>query len=132
MKPFVSRLAARLVQAGVLTEHQHKVLGLFRSSRWPEADHGPEAEVRQRLRSVLVDDCQAQSNDAILAGLVAAVGLIDTVVDKGQRKQAKRRADELGKDNELGDAVRQAIRASQDAVTAATVAATTAATAATT
>jgi plasmid stability protein len=132
LKPFFPRLANRLVQAGVLTEQQHKVLGLFASTpRFPERDQAPEKEVRERLRAVLVGERTPEPDDAALAGLAGAAGLVATVVGKEHRKQAQRRAGELGEDNELGEAVRQAIKAAQDAIIAASVTATTAATTAT-
>jgi hypothetical protein len=129
LKPFLPRLADRLVQAGVLTEQQHKLLGLFSAApRFPERDHAPEAEVAERLRAVLVGERSPETDDAVLAGLAGAVGLVEAVVGKDDRQQARRRAEELGKDNELGAAVRQAIKATQEAIIAASVAATTAAT----
>lgn len=128
LKPFLPRLADRLVQTGVLTEEQHKVLGLFPTTRLPERDHRPEAEVRDRLRSVLLGDRAADEEDAILAGLAGALDLLGVVVDKSQRKDAARRAKELSEGNEFNQAVGEAIRAAQAAVTAAVIAASTAAT----
>ncbi len=132
MKPFLRRLAGRLIENGVLTQDQHKVLGMFATTRLPERDHAPEAEVRERLRAVLVGDIQPDTQDAILAGLLAALNLVGAVVDSDQRKQAHRRAQELGHGNEMGDAVGQAIKAAQDAVMAATIASTVAASSAAT
>jgi hypothetical protein len=128
LKPFLPRLANRLVGAGVLTEEQHKLLGLFTSApRFPERDHAPAEEVRERLRAVLVGESSPQADDAVLAGLVGAAGLTQTAVGKDRRKQAQRRAEELGAGNELGEAVRQAIEATQEAIITATTVATTAA-----
>jgi hypothetical protein len=129
LKPFLPRLAERLVQAGVLTEQQHKLLGLFSAAPpFPERDHVPEEEVAERLRAVLVGERLPEADDAVLAGLAGAVGLVETVVNKDDRKQAQRRAEELGEGNEVGEAARQAIKATQEAIIAASVAATTAAT----
>jgi plasmid stability protein len=132
LKPFLPRLADRLVQAGVLTERHHKLLGLFSAApRFPERDHAPEAEVRERLRAVLVGERDPEADDAVLAGLAGAAGLVESVVCKEHRKQAQQRAEELGKGNELGEAVRQAIKATHEAILAAAVTATAAATTAT-
>ncbi len=131
LKPFLPRLAERLVQAGVLTEQQHKLLGLFSAApRFPERDHAPEEEVAERLCAVLVGERLPEWDDAVLAGLASAVGLVEAVVGKDDRQQAQRRAEQLGEGNELGEAVRQAIKATQQAIIAASVAATTAATSA--
>jgi plasmid stability protein len=129
LQPLLPRLADRLVQAGVLTEQHHKLLGLFAAApRFPEHDHVPEAEVRERLRAVLLGERSPEPDDAVLASLAGAVGLIETVVGKEDRQQAQRRAVELGQGSELGEAVRQAIKATHDAIIAATAAATSAAT----
>ncbi len=60
---------------------------------------------------------------------MAALDLVGTVVDDDQRKEAKR-AEQLVEGNELGEAVRQAIKGGQAAVMGAIVASTAASTAA--
>jgi len=132
MKPFLPRLSGRLVECGVLTLEHHKVLGVFSTTRMPERDRAPEEELHDRLRAVLVGERDPDEADSILAGLVAALDLIGTVVAKDQRKDAARRAKELAKGNELGDTVGQAIKAAQDAVMVAIIASTVASSAAAT
>ena len=89
--------------------------------------------MRQRLRAVLLGAGKPEEDQAVLAGLVVAAGLLNTVVDKPEHAQAKRRAEELrSTGDELADAARQAIKAAQDAVIAATLAASVAATSAAT
>ncbi|MFZ0214998.1 MAG: GPP34 family phosphoprotein, partial [Candidatus Dormiibacterota bacterium] len=126
MQPFLPRVADRLVGSGVLTEQSHRVLGLFPTTRLPARQTAPGAEVRERLRAVLLGERPPEPDDAILAGLIAALDLVGAIVDRSQVKEAKRRARELG-DSVVGDAVGQAIKSAEDAVTAAVIAATTAA-----
>lgn len=132
MKPFVPRLAARLIGAGVLAEERHTVLGLFSRTRMPERDHAAEAQIVHRLRTVLLGAPPSGLDEAVLAALVGASDLIDVVVDKPDRDRARRRAEELGEGDQVGAAVRAAIKAARDAMTAAMIAATVATTAGTT
>jgi hypothetical protein len=123
LQPFLPRLAARLVESGVLSQQQHKVLGIFPTTRLPERDHASEAQVRERLRAVLLGDAEADADDAELAGMVAALGMVGGLVGRDRRKEAERRAKELAESAELGEAVGKAVKAAQDAVMAAVVAA---------
>jgi hypothetical protein len=127
LEPFLPRLAARLVESGVLSQEQHKVLGIFPQTRLPERDHAPEAQVRERLRAVLLGEVEAGADDAELAGMVAALGMVGGLVGRDRRKEAERRAKELSESAELGEAVGKAVKAAQDAVMAAVIAATVAA-----
>jgi Golgi phosphoprotein 3 GPP34 len=132
LEPFLPRLAARLVDTGVLSQEQHKVLGIFPTTRLPERDHALEAQVRERLRAVLLGEVDADADDAELAAMVAALGVVGSVVGHDLRKDAERRAKELAESAAVGDAVGKAVKAAQDAVMAAVIAATVAATVATT
>lgn len=125
LKPFVPRLAARLVQDGVLAAEQHKVLGLFPSTRLPERDHASEAEVDERLRQTLLGESPPDEDSAVLAGLVGAANLVGSVVeDRTRRKEAERRAEELGRGLGVGTAVEEAIAAARAEVMAAVIAST--------
>jgi hypothetical protein len=127
LEPFLPRLAARLVESGVLSQEQHKVLGIFPQTRLPERDHTPEAQVRERLRAVLLGEAEADADDAELAAMVAALGMVGGLVGRDRRTEAERRAKELSESAELGEAVGRAVKAAQDAVMAAVIAATVAA-----
>jgi hypothetical protein len=127
LEPFLPRLAARLVESGVLSQEQHKVLGIFPQTRLPERDHTPEAQARERLLAVLLGEVEADADDAELAAMVAALGMVGGIVGRDRRKEAERRAKELSESAELGEAVGRAVKAAQDAVMAAIIAATVAA-----
>ena len=127
ISPFLPRLAARLVDSGVLSQEQHKVLGLFPTTWLPERDHAPEAQVRDRLRAVLLAEVDADADDAELAAMVSALGMVGSIVGRDFRKEAERRAKSLAESAELGGAVGAAVKAAQDAVMAAVIASTVAA-----
>ncbi|HEX7105441.1 MAG TPA: GPP34 family phosphoprotein [Acidothermaceae bacterium] len=127
LPPFLPRLAARLVDTGVLSQEQHKVLGIFSTTRLPERGHVPEAQVRERLQAALLGEVDADADDAELAAMVAALGMVGSIVGRDRRTEAERRAKALAESAEVGEAVGKAVKAAQDAVMAAVIASTVAA-----
>ena len=100
LKNLQHRAAERLVADGVLSEREDKVLGLFRSTRLPETDPGPERALRARLHGLLVDGADPDDHDTALITLLASGYGIDHVfADDGKdvRRTATRRAKDLEK-----------------------------------
>jgi hypothetical protein len=128
LKPLRRRIAQELVARGVLGEERHKTLGLFKTTRYPELDPGPERELRARLRSVLVDGAEPDAHTALLISLLAPLELVGHLVEREHRKAAKARARDVADRGPVGTAVAQAQRAAQAAIIASTTAATVAST----
>ena len=124
LKPLRRRLARGLVQRGILSEEHSKMLGVLTTTRFPTIDRAPERDLRERLRDVLLTDREPTEEEALLVGLLEPLGLIDTVVPKDRRKDARKRAKAVAEQGLTGTAVRDAIRAVQAAVIAAIVAST--------
>jgi hypothetical protein len=118
------QLARRLVERGILREQEHTFLWVFHYQRFPTSDPDPEAELRGRLRDIVLTGAEPDARTLLLLSLVKACNLTDSLFSKDERKQAKRRLEELVNDEQLGKAVGGAI-ADAAAVVAATVAATT-------
>jgi hypothetical protein len=129
LKPLRERVAERLVERGVLSEQRRRVLGLFPTARFPEADPAPEAELRERLRAVLVTERQPTPQDAMLVGLLRPYDLVAKLVPKDRRKDAKRRADDIAEGGAAAKAVDDTLKGIQAAVMASTTAAIVATTA---
>jgi golgi phosphoprotein 3 len=121
VKPIKGRVADGLVARGVLDEQRHKTLGLFPSTRYPEADPAPERELRDRLDAVLLHGTEPDAHTAQLVALVHALGLVDALVPKDQRKPARARAKAVAESSAVGQAVKRAI----DDIAAAVVMVTT-------
>jgi hypothetical protein len=113
----------RLADRGLVRREERKLLGIFPRTSWPAAATEHEQLVRARLAEVLVG---GQAPDAHTGGLVSLLSAINAVhkVVRGDRKQLKARAVEVGTGAWAGDAVNKAVEAVQTAVTAAVVAAT--------
>ncbi|MFK4036421.1 GPP34 family phosphoprotein [Nonomuraea wenchangensis] len=118
-----TRLLTRLAEAGVLTEQRSKVLGIFPVTRWPEADPSVEADVRERVASVL-GGAEPDARTAVLIAIMHAAKL-DRKAFPGASKE---RVKELAEGAWAGDAVARTIASINAAtiatITAATVAAT--------
>jgi hypothetical protein len=124
VKPLRQRVARGLVQNSILSEEHSKTLGILPTTRFPTIDPAPERNLRERLRGVLLADREPTEEEALLVGLLEPLGLIDSVVPKDRRKDARKRAKAVAEQGLTGTAVRDAIRAVQAAVVAAIVAAT--------
>lgn len=121
LKPLTETVAGPLVDRGILTEQRTKVLGLFPSTRFPEADPGPERELRARLRDELLTDRAPGERDALLIGLLEPLGLLTSLVDRKDRRAARKRAKEIAEQGVAGSAVSDAVRDIQAAVMVAVI-----------
>jgi hypothetical protein len=137
-KAWVSRLArtarrdllAGLVEAGILTEERHRILGILPRLRHPMADTADPAardEPLGRLRAAVLDGAVPRPRTAALAGMVSAAGLDRAVFPDADRRAVRRRLKEIAEGDWATKAVRQAIAAVQAATIAAVTAANTAA-----
>ena len=100
------------------------MLGILPRTRFPMVDAAPERDLRERLREVLFTDRDPAEEEAMLVGLLEPLGLIDSLVPKDQRRDARDRAKAVATQSLTGTAVRDAIRAVQAAVIAAIAAST--------
>jgi hypothetical protein len=121
LKPLRTRLAERLVERGILAAESSKALGLVPRTRYPTVDEAPERELRERLRAVLVDGRDPSAEEALLLGLLEPLGLVDPLVERGERRAARRRAKAVAEQGLAGTAVRDSVRAVQAAVVTAVV-----------
>jgi hypothetical protein len=113
LKPLRQRLSRGLVQRGILSEQRSKWFGVLPRTRFPTGDTVPERELRERLRDVLLAGRDASEEEALLLGLLEPVGLIDSLVARGQRRAARKRAKAVAEQGVAGSAVRDAIHAVQ-------------------
>jgi hypothetical protein len=118
------RLLDGLVDRRILEHEEHKMLGLFPTSRWPAADAAHEREVRQRLRDALVTGVDPDQRTAAVIALLVAVDSIPKVIRTDDKRAAKRRAKEIAEGAWAADAVKKAIQDVHGAVAAAIIAST--------
>ena len=128
LKRHERRLEDRLVSRGVLRRDERKLLWLIPDNRYPTVDPGPEADVRQRIRAVLLQDAEPDARTAVLISLAKACEVLDPLLASDERRAAKQRIKEITEGEVLGRAVGDAVADQTVASTAAIVAATAAST----
>ncbi|GAA4309227.1 GPP34 family phosphoprotein [Klenkia terrae] len=103
------QLLDELVADGVLTHERGKVLGLFPTSSWPEADPSVEREIRGRVRAVLVDGAQPDRRTATLVSMLSVTKLAPTLFPDVDGAQLQARADAVRAGDWAGGAVAKAL-----------------------
>ena len=68
------------------------MLGILPTTRFATVNPAPERDLRERLRNVLLADREPTEEEALVVGLLEPLGLIDSIVPKDQRKDARKRA----------------------------------------
>ena len=116
--------AGSLVAQGILREEEKRFLWVIPYTGYAAVDTSAKFALKQRLRGLALGGETADQRGLALLSLVRAAGMLDYVFTKDEMRTAKRRVEELVKDEAIGQAVAEAIEAVNTAVM---VAATTAA-----
>lgn len=69
----------RLVERGLVRREEKRVLGVFRSTRWPAEDSQHEADLLEDVRSVLEDGSEPDSRTAAVISLLSSSGALPTL-----------------------------------------------------
>lgn len=115
----------RLVERGLVRRDTKKFLGLFKSTSWPAEDTRHEAELRERIRAVLVYGAEPDPRTGALIALLDASGqmpLVLTFPGTPARDIAKR-VKAVSEGVWAAEAVKNAILATNGAVAGAITAA---------
>jgi Golgi phosphoprotein 3 len=110
------RLLERLVGKGILRREEHRLLLVFPAARYPQIDPMPEFGIRERVRSGLRGLTEPDDRTAALISLVHACDLTGMLFEKGERREAKKRAKEISAGQPVGSAVAQTVEAVRAAV----------------
>ena len=127
-KPLKDDVTERLVERGLVRREEHRVLGIFPTTRWPAEDVAHEQGVRRRLGDLLVRGLTPDTRTVALVALLSAVDLAHKVVDHeglsgGEvRKRGKRLVEQMDDGDWAAKAVRDAVAAITAAAGAAAVA----------
>ncbi|MFD3920878.1 GPP34 family phosphoprotein [Streptomyces sp. NPDC058595] len=120
-KGAVAGTTGSLVAKGLIREEKKKVLGLFPVRRYPEADGSVESALRQRLDEVVMRGAAPDERTASLVALLHGAKLHGLLHEKPQLATAKVNMEKVAHGQWAGPAVRQAVKAAEDALTAIVV-----------
>ncbi len=112
-----------LCRRGVVVEEKHRTLGLFPVRRYPEADGAIEAEMRERLRAVVLGGAQPDTRTAGLIALIHSAKLHRLAFPDSPQRQVSRRMSEVADGHWAAASVRAALRDMQGAMAAGMAAA---------
>jgi len=124
-KRLPTAVAQALTTAGLLEARPAKVLGLFPTIRFAALPQARRDELVAGVRAVLLGEREPDERFGTLAALLGAGRQVKLVVPKERRKEAEKRAKTLTEGQWASEAVRAAVKASEDAVMIAVMAATT-------
>jgi Golgi phosphoprotein 3 len=109
--PLRAGLLERLVARGVLRRVEDRFLWVFPERRYPKAPgSGETAEVRARLRGVLLREDIPDPRDALLVGLCRAAGLVPLLLSPEEAEAAAPRIEGLARLEELSRSLGAAVR----------------------
>ena len=100
---------ARLVERGILEQHDDRFLWVFRSRRYPVVDGKAEREVKLRIMGVLLSDEIPDPRDVVIICLADVCGLFRQMLSKRELDLASARIEQVRKLDLIGQAVSQAI-----------------------
>jgi NAD(P)H-hydrate repair Nnr-like enzyme with NAD(P)H-hydrate dehydratase domain len=108
-----------LLEKDLVREERKKVLRLFTTRRYPEADGGPERELRRRLTAVVVEGAEPDERLIALLALLHGSGLHKLALP--ETAAVTKRLEELTADHWAGTTVRRVMESVHAAMLAITV-----------
>lgn len=122
VKQLKHRVAASLVEKGVLREEEDTVLLLFTRRIYPELDPAHERRIIERLeRAVYSDTATVDPATTVLVALAHHAGLLKANLDRKRLKTRKARITAITAGDTIGKATKQAIEAVQAAIFVAAI-----------
>ena len=115
-------LYQELAERGAVRAGDAKLLGIIPLTRHDVLDQARRSELLERVRGALLHGQDPDDETGPLIGLLSAGNLVKLVVDRPDRRRAKKRAAEIAKGDWASEAVRTAIQSAQAAMTAAVAA----------
>ena len=100
---------ARLVERGILEQHDERFLWVFRSRRYPVIDGKEEREVKLRILGVLLSDEIPDPRDIVIICLADACGILNQLLPKRELAGVRDRIEQVRKLDLIGQAMSQAI-----------------------
>ena len=105
MKSLKKDILSQLIEKGILTETENKILWVIPTKRYPTNNPEPENQVRKRVKAIVLDSQLGDKRSNLLISLIHSCNLIREIFLKDERKVAKKRIKEMVKSEKVGKAV---------------------------
>ena len=119
VKQFQSRLASGLVTMGILRKEGLRFMWIIPYNVYPQQDASAKYWIKHRLRETVLANVKPDPRTIALLSLLSACKMLDLVFTKDERKAARQKIEQYGRDEVFGQAVTETL----DAIEAASVAA---------
>ncbi len=107
----------RLINKGILSKEEHKILWIIPTQKYPTHNMNPEMKVRERLEDVVQRGKKAEPRDVMLLSLIDATDLTKEAFRKAEDyKKIKARLSEVTKDVKISAAINKSLREIQTAI----------------
>lgn len=110
------RVAEGLCERGILRAKEGKILWLFPTTSYPEADTRPEKEILKRLRKAISGAKEVEPRTTVLLGLAHHTQLLPRLFPARLLKLRRKRIEQVIKGDATATAAREAIQAIQMAI----------------
>jgi len=117
LKDLKNRAARQLVTKKVLKEDTGSVMKIFKRTIYPEADGGPEKDLRERMKkAIFTSTMQVEARTVVIVVLAQAADMLNKVFPKKKLKERKQRLEKLTSGQLAGKATKEAVEAVQAAI----------------
>jgi Golgi phosphoprotein 3 len=96
---------ARLIERGILRQHEGRILWVFETRRYPLIDGKELQEVKRRIADLLLSDDIPDPRDIVIIALAQACGLLRRVFSESELRSAQKRIDQIAKLDLIGQAM---------------------------
>ena len=107
----------RLIERGILSKEEHKILWIIPNNKYPTSNLNPENKVRERLNSVTIHGAKSEPRDIMLLSLIDVSDLTkEAFRNESDYKEIKRKIKALTDDIRISQAINTSIREIQTAI----------------
>lgn len=100
----------RLIDAGILSKKEEKILWVFTNDKYPTRNAKPENELRKHLSELLTNNCEVNLQEMMLISLIDMCELNEEVFGKQKAKKYKDKIKKIIASENLSSSLTQAVK----------------------
>jgi hypothetical protein len=125
IKQFQSRLSSGLVTMGILRKEGLRFMWIVPYEIYPQQDASAKYWIKHRLREAVLANAEADIRTVALLSLLRGCKMLDLVFTKDERRAARLKIEQIGRDEVFGKAVAETLDAIESAAVEAIILAST-------